>query len=671
MTLIQHKNVDLNDKDQEKVLSAFLAGANVLVEAPPGTGKTFLGVILAASCLRHRLLPDDSKVLFLTFSKNARIQIEHQQSRLISQQIISQEEKRRIEISNYHSFFLQCLKKRKALWGVKGKLRVGSIKERVGKLKKLLKEMPEGSNGADHELLTSAFSLKRFNAEELFGSYADKCPSCLVDRAFNIACGYLSNGHLHYDDFAPLMLDLLTSNPAFLRYIKTTYPVLVLDEFQDTDRLQWEIIKLWQPARLVILYDRFQMIYEWRGSTLKRIQDAKSALGPFEEFELRTIHRAAGGGRGLATFLMALREDNLRGSQASMLPALSLSEWLKVEQMKAGSTIPPARRALWPTISILNNCKDTQKSAAIITRGTKLSTELHQLLSHRGVSANRPSFYCRRIASKDGIEDVLRERIEELKDVRTVTDMAGWAGEAINILMGGKGRIVVSRGKNKTAIEFSKLIKQAIKSNWSETFNSLPIGRSDLPWWQKMQPSFDHLVMEIRNHGIGNIGVCLQSIFDIAREAAEHYKLRLDPDVLYLFKHLAKASVTLPIDADRMETIERLEDRLMQATHLASRRTSRYPVFLVAHQSKGREFDHVIIPWLANVPEDKTSYSEGMNQFGKIIGDIAHDEEERRILYVAISRAKEQITILYPEESPSPILREWGLIRNKEEINAV
>ncbi|MEA3416068.1 MAG: 3'-5' exonuclease [Thermodesulfobacteriota bacterium] len=105
-----------------------------------------------------------------------------------------------------------------------------------------------------------------------------------------------------------------------------------------------------------------------------------------------------------------------------------------------------------------------------------------------------------------------------------------------------------------------------------------------------------------------------------------------------------------------------MEDALLQASFLALRRTSNFPVFLSAHQSKGREFDYVIIPWLANVPEDKTTYYEGINQFGKITGDVMRDDEERRLLYVAFSRAKERVTILYPEESPSPLLRQWGLV---------
>jgi superfamily I DNA/RNA helicase len=37
-------------------------------------------------------------------------------------------------------------------------------------------------------------------------------------------------------------------------------------------------------------------------------------------------------------------------------------------------------------------------------------------------------------------------------------------------------------------------------------------------------------------------------------------------------------------------------------------------------------------------------------------------EEDRRLLYVAITRAKRRVTIIYPEESPADILKKWKLI---------
>lgn len=472
-----NKTFDLDDSDQEDVISAFLSGSNVLVEAPPGTGKTFLGVVLAVSYLRHSLLPANAKPLFLTFSKNARIQIEQQATNLIYKLEISQEEGRRIKISNYHSFFFECLQKRKALWGVKGKLRVESLKKRQKQLKELKTEHGlNKSNYIDNDFLTASFALRRFQAEELFGQCTDDCPPDLISDSFDIACQSLKEGRLHYDDFAPLVLDLLESNPSFLKYIRTSYPILILDEFQDTDKLQWEIIKLWHPSRLIILYDRFQMIYEWRGSSLQRIEDLKSELGPFEEFKLNKIHRTEGSGKGLAMFLMALRKDNLQGVHACKLPESCYTEWLVAEKMEEKSASPPENRVLWPIISILNECKKNKKLAAIITRGNKFSINLHRKLSNKGKgTSKRPFFSCRRITSDDGIEEVLRDWLESLTSLRSSSAIAGWVGEGIEILV-GKSRITIKRSRESIKIDFANLLKKAIKQEAHEICSFLPIG---------------------------------------------------------------------------------------------------------------------------------------------------------------------------------------------------
>jgi len=663
LKLTNQDNVFDLDVDQLEAVSAFVSGHNIMVEAPPGTGKTYLGVALAASCIRHDILSDHGNALFLTFSKNARVQIEQQMARLFSEGKINSKERRKIAISNYHSFFFDCLQKRKALWGVKGRIRVGSLKARETMLKKFVKkDDSRKSKNWEHELLPLAFALQKFHATDILGSCAIESPSHLKDKAFDIAVQCLYSAHPHYDDFAPLVLDLLESSPAFLRYLRAKYPVIVLDEFQDTDRLQWEIINIWKPSRLVILYDRFQMIYEWRGSSLQRINDLRSALGPFQEFNLQTIHRNKSGGKGLAQFLMALREDNLEGEKAHKLPGAVHAEWLKLKKMEAHSIAPPAKRAR-PWISfILDECRQTKKLVAVITRGNDLSKNLHRMLSNKGTTA-RPFFPCRRITSNDSIEEVLRDRVENLKSIQTGVTSAFWLGECIDILVGGKKRITVKRSQEKEKVEFASLTKKAIRKGTCSLSNLLPIGKVDEACWMKVQPDFDCLVNKARNWNINDLGDCLQFVIDISWQLSKHYNFCLDPDALYLFKVLAKALYKLPPHVETAEAIEKLEGALLQASFLASRRTSNFPVFLSAHQSKGREFDHVIIPWLANVPEDKTKYYEGINQFGKITGDVMRDDEERRVLYVALSRAKERVTILYPEESPSTLLRQWGLLR--------
>ena len=59
----------------------------------------------------------------------------------------------------------------------------------------------------------------------------------------------LREGRPQYDDFAPLFLNLLELCPELVEWLHTIYPVVILDEFQDTDVIQWEILqRIAQPV---------------------------------------------------------------------------------------------------------------------------------------------------------------------------------------------------------------------------------------------------------------------------------------------------------------------------------------------------------------------------------------------------------------------------------------
>jgi hypothetical protein len=90
-----------------------------------------------------------------------------------------------------------------------------------------------------------------------FGSECDskEIPKYLASQA----------GGITYEHFALLGIDILSS-PAVRRSVANLYPVIVIDEFQDTNDEQWESIKLLsEHSRLCSLADPDQMIHRFRG----------------------------------------------------------------------------------------------------------------------------------------------------------------------------------------------------------------------------------------------------------------------------------------------------------------------------------------------------------------------------------------------------------------------
>lgn len=650
------------DPDQKAAAKSLISGRNILIEAPPGTGKTFLGVALGIVAVRKNLLTQNAKVLFLTFSKNARVQIERQADELVSNRTISRLERKRLEISNYHSFFFDCLEQRKGLWGISTPLRVCSLAKRSRDFANLLKE---SSEIGDPDLLSHSLALCRFEAKRLFGTSAQRCPSALVNQATKIITASIRQGRPHYDDFGPLMLDLVESSPSLLAYLRATFPIVILDEFQDTDLLQWETLKKWRPPRLIVLYDGFQMIYEWRGSTQERITQVKSEFGPFESHSLRTNHRTGQDERGLADFLMALRRDNLKGVEAKTSPTDELKNWLRLKAIRGTVNARLASRCALPIAAQIKQCLEKGESVAVITRGNSLARQLYRVLSTKPKAGAmpRPSFACRILGSDDNSDEILREWIDELRSVDSVADLAEWFGEGLDVVLGGERRIQIQRSDRKQKITFKKLLKLICQPKFETLNDLLPIGKKDEKFWSGCESALLSLAKNEGHTDFSGLGKQLEALLSLAKEYSSYYAVFCDPDAVYLMRAIVRATKNSTDIVDRDERADRMETALRQATFLALRRSSTSPTFMCAHQSKGREFDHVIIPWLAGVAEDAAKDYSGSNQFCKVSGDPTRDNEELRLFYVALSRAKKKVTIFYPAESPNAIIEQWGLDR--------
>ncbi len=92
------------------------------------------------------------------------------------------------------------------------------------------------------------------------------------DRPAELTRLLAEEGLLGFDLFAGLTADLLEQSPRLCRILSDCYPVIVLDEFQDTNLDEWRMIAaLGQQSRLIALADAEQRIYEFRGADPARI----------------------------------------------------------------------------------------------------------------------------------------------------------------------------------------------------------------------------------------------------------------------------------------------------------------------------------------------------------------------------------------------------------------
>jgi Superfamily I DNA and RNA helicases len=607
------------DADQEHVAESFLRERKVLVEAPPGTGKTFTAIYLGLVAARAGIAARHRPSIIVTFSNNARAQVEAELARFRERKWITHDDVATVKITNYHQLYLELLNKRRGVWGCTSLLHPASEAERDGRI-------VTAARLAGYELRDK--DRQQIGHASLFSPDPGR-PSSLVGELKAQALEGLRAGRPHYDDFAQLIRRLLSCSPSLVSWLRT-FGLVILDEFQDTDDEQWEILKLWGPRNVAVFFDRFQMIYGWRGARPERPAAVISEFGIINTLPLTTLHRSSGVA-DLPRFIVDLRADELRGSKV----ASQARSWLQVVPI---GTNPPrkhtdcARDAIRWKVTI-----ERLETTAVLTRHNDLAVFLQASLSSKPVTTNGPYFRCSLVGGPRAAEETLRDAIYRLRHLTGREELCEWAGQLLDDLNLGPYR------QNTRKVVFSRELTKPAGKILLKSSGLLATVRPALQAW----------VLRATPRDIASVRNCLLVILSTARELASRGAYP-DPDRSFYMRQLIARCATLPSDLEWEEFCDSLEGVLLAGKHFRALERTGLTICTV-HQSKGREFDHVIVPWLsADFPEQYVSI-----------------DDDRRLLYVALTRARRRVTIVYPAESPSPLLSDWSMIESNSEVAVV
>ncbi|MEX0828049.1 MAG: UvrD-helicase domain-containing protein, partial [Haliea sp.] len=227
-----------------------LCRGHVLVLGGPGAGKTTAALLKAGREIDDGLLSPGQKIAFLSFARATVSRVAERASELLNSIATSH-----IETNTYHGFAWRLLRSHGYLLNSTRALSLLPPPEAAARLS----EIPPA--GRDEE--------KR--------------------RMFD------EEGLLHFDLFASLAAELLTRSESLNQVISDAYPLIILDEFQDTNSDEWQLIRaIGTGSRLIALADAEQRIYEFRGADPKRIGDFIKEYSP-EKFDFGTRNHRSNG----------------------------------------------------------------------------------------------------------------------------------------------------------------------------------------------------------------------------------------------------------------------------------------------------------------------------------------------------------------------------------------
>lgn len=260
-------NLDtLNDKQKEAVLTT---EGPLLVLAGAGSGKTRV-LTTRIAYLIEELKVDPINILAITFTNKAAQEMKERVIKLLGYDYYG------MQISTFHSFGLSILKKHHNLVSYKSNFTILDSDDSLTIIKKIIKELnldPKMYNpkaiknrisGAKNELLDPDDYSRYANSEfeekvvEIYRRYQDKL---------------LSNNSVDFDDLLMLPIKLLNENKEVLKEYQERFKYVLVDEYQDTNEAQYILTKLMSAKykNICVVGDESQSIYSFRGANYKNI----------------------------------------------------------------------------------------------------------------------------------------------------------------------------------------------------------------------------------------------------------------------------------------------------------------------------------------------------------------------------------------------------------------
>jgi superfamily I DNA/RNA helicase len=589
------------DQAQEDVLAD--ESDCLLVEAPPGSGKTHTAVRLVARDVDLGRIGGTQRALVLKFSRSARSQLD-----AYAAELLTPSQRARTEITNYHAWFWQKVSQYRTSLGLPLEIELASEAQRQAdvtatmELEGIKPAAKDRSQVSDYSHALE-YGLHNGRPDRL------KEPRPSTDEvAARLRELHRSNGRIHYDDLAYYMWLLLDRSQNLRHLWRHKYPVIILDEYQDSSPLQAAIVNrlTGQGSRVYAFADPLQQIYEWRDASKQRLDEFRASRGPSEHI-LRTLHRYRHR-PALQAWMQQVRDvllDDAASVTVTRPPEIHVV-YYDPNQPEKGKVWGAATRELWqidePIAKALRSRE--ARTIGVIARRRDQLTVLERHLTK--------CFRCGRLRASEDAFDLAIEWVD------------GYASA-----------ITVEHHTHRLLT-----LAKAVAPRHQHLDFAARVGPDGIDPARLREPrrGLAESITELA-HRCDTLPDAFRAVHDLTRLVCEGQDQRvIDWDCLYAIRRVLHAQPHL----SHTEAAETAHARVRQARFGSAPSPRRGIYLLSCHEGKGKEFDFVVLPYVAD-----TNFED--------------DEESRQLLYVSLSRARRWILVRLASGRVPPICNRLGL----------
>src|SRR6202140_2608320 len=601
----------LDELNPEQRLAAETTEGPVLILAGAGTGKTRAVTYRIANLIANGV-PAEA-ILAVTFTNKAAEEMRNRVSGLLSRAGIPPAQP---WLSTFHSLCARLLRREAAAAGLPRDFAIYDDDDQLAAVKLSMNKLQ-----IDAEELTPRIVLSRISYAKNHGQTAEQLRTEAFDqngrRTADIFAAYEKLLHdskaLDFDDLLLRSARLLRESTATREKWQARFQYIHVDEYQDTNRVQYELMRLLTGPKqnVCVVGDEDQSIYRWRGADVSILLSFSRDFPAARIVKLERNYRSTQNILDAAGAVVANNPERLGKSLSAEKGPGSNLKYLEARDAQAEAEFVAGELE-----RILND--DSDQTCAVEYRTNSQSRSFEEVFRRRGLRYKLVggfSFYNR----------------AEVKDALAYVRMALPPEDYISLL-----RVfnVPPRGIGKTTVdalrESARVDGTPLWSAIEKFVSGASAGAAGTPLWgfpeliRKLQdalatqepPGFLHAVLEESGY-------------------MAMLKDRNAPEDVARMENLEELARAL---AEGMEAGETFTDFLDAAALVsdADQFEGKPGVTLITlHSTKGLEFDHVFL----------TGMEEGICPHSRAITEEKGIEEERRLVYVGMTRARQSLTL--------------------------
>lgn len=601
------------NEDQKKAISHGKGPAMVL--AGPGSGKTLV-ITYRVKWLIEEVGIHPHNILVVTFTRAAAREMEERFHQFEGMQTAG------VMFGTFHSVFFMILRHAYRYTGNN----ILREEQKRAYIKSLVEEM-ELEIEDENDFYTGILGEISYVKGEML-SLSHYHSSNLADELFiKIFKGYeeklRSSNQLDFDDMLVFCYDLLKERPDILKLWQDKFQYILIDEFQDINRVQYEIVKLLAGSgeHLFIVGDDDQSIYRFRGAKPEIMLKFGKDFPGVSKYILHTNYRCS---EQIVTSAARLIKHNQKRFEKNM-------------QAARGSKVPVTYKKME---NISQECTDIihgiqfyyQKGIPLEDMAVIFRTNTQpRLLVGRLMEYNIP-FWMR-----DRMPNLFEHWIA--KNILAYIELAlGNRDRSIFLQVMNRPKRYIARNMlTEKEVSFSDLKQMALGKQWLyERIDKLEM---DLKLLKTMEP---YAAIQYIRKGIG--------YEDYLFEYAQFRKMKPE-DLEEVFEQIQESSKPYHTFKEWFDYIEQYGENLKEQRKKEYQSRKRGVTLTTMHSAKGLEYEVVFI----------MDVNDGICPHKKAVKE-ADLEEERRLFYVAVTRAKTYLFLYTVKEMYQKEIRQSGFI---------